>query len=224
MKRGNPALRPVAGLARILSPALAPATLALTILALAFAAPARADGGAPAGGPPQMSPEEMQKMMALMQPGPNHAVLGRLAGKWKTKISLWMGPGDPQATEGTATYEWNLGGRYLIDHQTGSFAGMPYEGMGIEGYDNGKKEFFGVWIDNMGTGVMHLTGQADADGQGWTLAGPVFEPSQGRDIMVREAIRFDGPDRYTFSMFSTGTTPDGKAAEKKVMEISATRM
>jgi hypothetical protein len=200
------------------------AVLLVVALASAGATAGRADQAGSSKAAPQMSPEEMQKWMATTQPGPNHELLGRLAGKWKTKISMWMGPGDPQATEGTATYEWTLGGRYLLSHQTGNFAGMPYEGMGIDGYDNGTKEFFSLWMDNMGTGVMHLKGQKDPDGQGWSLSGPMFDPAQGKEVPVRETVRLDGKDKYTYSMFTGQTGPDGKAQEFKVMEISATRM
>ena len=39
---------------------------------------------------------------------------------------------------------------------------MPFEGMGIVGYDNLLKKFVSVWIDNMGTGLMPGTGTYDA--------------------------------------------------------------
>jgi hypothetical protein len=158
-----------------------------------------------------------------MQPGPNHELVGRLAGKWTAKIRMWMGPGDPQVSDASATYEWALGGRYLVSHQVSSFAGMPFEGMGIDGYDNGKQEFFSLWMDNMGTGVMHLTGQKDPDGQGWTLRGTMYDPSRGRDVPVRETMRFDGKDKYTFTMYDNDPGPDGKPHEFKAMEILATR-
>jgi hypothetical protein len=187
-------------------------------------APARAEGGSPAGGPPQMSEAEMQKMMALMQPGPNHEALGRLVGKWKTTFRMWMGSGEPQVSEGTATYEWMLGERYLVNHQTGTFSDMPFEGMGIDGYDNGKREFFTCWMDNMGTGVMWLTGSADADGQGWTFRGSMFDPSQGKDVPVHTEVRLDGKDRYTYRMFEPMPGPDGKPQEMKIMEITAVRV
>jgi hypothetical protein len=184
---------------------------------------ARAEDNSPAGGPPQMNSADMQKMMALMQPGPNHQTLGRLAGRWRTTIRLWMGPGKPQVSEGEATYEWTLGSRYLVDHQSGSFNDMPFLGMGITGYDNGKKRYFTCWFDNMGTGMMSLTGQADADGKGWTFHGPVFDPARGKDIPVREELRLDDNDHYTFRMFESMAGPDGKSQDMKVMEIAAVR-
>ena len=198
--------------------------LTLVIAGSVLVTPARADRAAPAGSPPQMGDADMQKMMALMQPGPSHQSLGRLVGKWKTKITMWMGPGEPQGSEGTATYEWMLGGRYLVNHQTGTFSDMPFEGMGIDGYDNGKREFFTCWMDNMGTGMMRLTGVADADGQGWTFRGPMFDPSQGKDVQLRTEVRLDGKDRYTYRMFAPMPGPDGKSQETKVMEITAVRV
>ena len=39
--------------------------------------------------------------------------------------------------------------------------GMPMEGWSIEGYDNGKKEFVNIWIDNMGSGMASSSGKYD---------------------------------------------------------------
>jgi len=37
--------------------------------------------------------------------------------------------------------------------------GMPFEGMGLDGYDNASKEYISIWIDNMGTGIMYMKGK-----------------------------------------------------------------
>jgi len=200
------------------------AALALLALAIGIARPAGAATGSDAskpagGGMPSMSPEEMQKMMAYAVPGENHKALGKLVGNWKTTVRLWMGPGDPAVSQGTATYAWALGGRYLQCHQTGSFNGMPYEGMGIDGYDNGKKQYFNVWFDNMGTGLMYSTGQPAADGQGIEYTGTTFDPSQMKDMTVREIVHWNDANHYVYTMYSSFPGPDGKPQEMKVLEI-----
>lgn len=54
-----------------------------------------------------------------------------------------------------------LGGRYQQSMHTGSFNGMPFEGISLVGYDNTKKVFMSSWADNMGTGSMYMEGTWD---------------------------------------------------------------
>src|SRR5262245_57964290 len=84
-------------------------------------------------------------MMAAMEkyatPGENHAHLKALVGSWTATVKFWMAPGAP-AQESTATSECKLimGDRYLQEEVRGSFGGMPFQGMGLTGYDNLKKK------------------------------------------------------------------------------------
>ena len=175
----------------------------------------------PQGSGGQPSQEEMmKKMMDLATPDEHHKELGRLVGSWKTTNKMWMGP-EPAVSSGTSTYEWILGGRYLQSKHTGIWAGMPFEGMGIDGYDKAKKEYFSIWLDNMGTGMMTLTGQPSADGKGMTYRGTMFDPMQGRDVSVREEVVWNGEKSYTFTMYTDMPGPDGKPQEQRVMEITA---
>jgi hypothetical protein len=105
----------------------------------------------------------------------------------------------------------------------GEWSGMPFEGMGLDGYDKGKREYFNVWLDNMGTGIMMLTGHASADGKGVTYTGTSFDPVQGRDVGVREEIVWNNERSYTFTMFMQAPGPDGKPQETRVLEIVAER-
>lgn len=168
---------------------------------------------------PQMSQKEMDRVMALATPGPNHKKLARLVGTWKTTIRMWTGPGEPAVSNGKATYEWILGGRYLKSTHTGEFGGMPFEGLGIDGYDNAKKEYFSTWFDNMGTGVIMLTGHPTADGNGITYTGTTFDASQMKDVRVREMVRMESDTRYVFEMYMQLPEAGKKAQLKEVMEI-----
>ncbi len=165
--------------------------------------------------------EMMEKMMAYATPGEPHKELNRLVGTWKTSNKMWMGPGEPAVSSGTSTYEWILGGRYLKSKHAGVFADMPFEGMGIDGYDNGKKEYFSVWCDNMGTGVMFLTGRPSSDGKGMTYSGTSFDPVQMKDVRVREEVRWASDSKYTFTMFMDVPGPTGEPQEMRVFELEA---
>jgi hypothetical protein len=171
----------------------------------------------------QPSEEEMMKqMMELAAPDQHHKELGRLVGSWKTTNKMWMGP-EPVVSSGTSTYEWILGGRYLQSKHVGEWSGMPFEGMGIDGYDKAKKEYFSIWLDTMGTGMMKMTGQPSADGKAMAYTGTSFDPAQGRDVGVREDVVWANDRSYTFTMYMQMPGADGKLQETKVLEIVAVK-
>lgn len=176
----------------------------------------------PAGGQP--SEEEMMKqMMALAAPGDEHKALERFVGSWNATIKMWMGPGEPTISKGVATYEWILGGRYLKSKHTSEVAGMPFEGMGIDGYDRAQKFYYSLWFDTMGTGYMSLKGVASSDHKRISYTGMMFDPTQGREVKVREEVEWVDANRFIFSMYTEMPGQDGKSIEVKAMEMTATR-
>ncbi len=111
--------------------------------------------------------EMMQKWMAFMTPGEPHDMLAGRAGTWDLTTKMWEQPGAaPEESSGTATSEMIMGGRYLLDKIEGTVMGMPFEGLGISGYDNLNKQFVGMWVDSLGTGIMASTGSCNDD---WTI-------------------------------------------------------
>ena len=154
-------------------------------------------------------------MMDYMTPGKMHELLAKNVGEWKTTIKMWMQPGaEPTVTEGTSVGEMFLGGRYLQTKHSADFMGMPMQGIGIDAYDNGKKIFISIWVDNFGTGVMTLEGKYDESSKTLTLAGKMFEPVSGKDMKVREVIKYINDGHQTMEMYQE---VDGK--EFKSMEL-----
>jgi hypothetical protein len=197
-------------------------TAAILLSSLAAAAGAQS-GDKPAATPPGMDEAMMKRMMELATPGEHHKALDRFVGNWDATIKMWMGPGEPTVTKGSANYSWMLGGRYLQGKHTGDFGGMPFEGFGIEGYDNAQQRYFSVWFDTMGTGMMSLTGQPVAGGKGLDYSGTCFDPSVMKDIKVREEVRWKSDSEYTFTMFMEMPGPDGKLQEQRAMEMTSVR-
>jgi hypothetical protein len=181
-------------------------------------------GASGQGNSDQMSPEDMKMMMELATPGEHHKSMDRLVGTWKASIKMWMGPGEPTVSDGTVKYEWVLGGRYLRSTHSGNFNDMPFEGMEIDGYDNAKQQYFSVWFDNMGTGMMTTTGQASDDGKTITYTGAMYDPMQKKDIATREEIRWVNDKSYVRTMYVEAPGENGTMQDKKVMEITATKM
>ncbi len=162
---------------------------------------------------------EMAKMMAFIQPGPNHKLLEPYAGKWTAKIKM-LAPGEPAAeSDGTSECKWVMDKRYMIDDTTSTMMGMPFKGMGVTGYDNLKQKFVGTWIDTMGTGVMQLEGSYDASTKTFTFMMELPDMTMTKYVASRMTDKWIDNDHHTSQMFTPG--PDGK--EAMMMEIHYTR-
>src|SRR5690606_41347735 len=91
---------------------------------------------------PLAAPAQDEAMMAAWEaaatPGPQHAQLvEHFAGTWDTKMTVWMDPVTPPLDEsGSTTSTAELGGRHVRMDYRGNFMGMPFEGVGSNGYDN----------------------------------------------------------------------------------------
>jgi hypothetical protein len=170
------------------------------------------------------SPEEqaiMEKYMKAATPGPEHQKMAKMVGKWKLKVTSWMAPGAPPMTsEGTAEYRTIMGGRFLEEEVHGTMAGdQPFEGRGVDGYDNVTKEHFGTWIDNMGTSAMMMRGKCAGEGKKCTMKGKMADPIAGKEVPVSSTMTVKDDNNFTWEMHSPG--PDGKPF--KSLQIDYTR-
>jgi hypothetical protein len=174
---------------------------------------------------PEMD-EAMKRMIEYGTPGPEHARLKPVAGAWSVKSRMWHKPGsEPESSTGSAHYEWILDGRLLQSHFKGDMGGMPFQGIGHNGYDKVRQEYFGTWMDSMSTG-MAVTGIGKYDEKTNTIT----EMGSYADPMTMERKKpfrtewilpsKDNPDVMTFSMYHK----DGKTGpEFKTMEMVYTR-
>jgi hypothetical protein len=168
----------------------------------------------------QTSQEAAQKAwMDYMTPGKFHQMFAKADGDWTVETTMWMEPGAPPAkSTGSAVNKMILGGRYQESKHTGNMMGMPFEGISILGYDNAKKEFVNTWIDNMGTGIMTMTGKWDESSRTINFTGSSVDPATGKEMKIREVFKLVDDDHQTMEMFMTA---DGK--EFKSMEVKFTR-
>ena len=191
--------------------------LAATLVAAFTATLSFADDPKPQAGPGQA---EMEAMMKAATPGDAHKKLGAMAGTFNAEVKMWMQPGAPPAGgAGVAENNWALDGRFLEQHFTGNFMGMPFTGMGFTGYDNIKKKYVGTWMDTMTTSMMISTGTANADGKSYTFTSTMDDPMTGKSSPVKEIVTVVDNDHHTLEMWGAG--PDGKMF--KTMEIAYTR-
>ena len=154
-----------------------------------------------------------------MTPGAAHQMLAKSDGEWNEELTMWMEPdAEPVKSTATAVNKMIMGGRYQHATHTGKVMGMPFEGMGITGYDNAKKIYISTWIDNMGTGVMYSEGKWNDKNKTVDYIGTALDPVSGKELKIRQIFKKVDANTETLEMF---TTRDGK--EFKSMEIKMTR-
>ncbi len=158
------------------------------------------------------------EVMKQAAPGPNHEMLKSWVGSWSAHTKSWMGSSEPQVSEGSVERSLILGGRYLKEEYTGTFNGMPFQGLGLTGYDNISKEFVGNWVDNFGTGIMRSRGTLDSAGKLLTWSATSNDPITKKEVTMKMVSQVVDPATQVFSMYENH---EGK--EVKTMEITYTR-
>ncbi len=173
------------------------------------------------GSMPGMDEATMAKMKEFSTPGEGHRVLDPLVGQWQYAMKWWMtADATPQESTGSSQAKWILDGHFLQEDVTGMSMGQPFTGMGVTGYDNLKKKYDSIWLDNMGTGMMISDGSYDAANKTLTFKGTFSCPIENGPRTSRGVLKITGDDSHTYEMYMTDK--DGK--EFKAMEITYTRM
>lgn len=207
--------------------------LAAVVGSMAFAQPAKekphspAAPAAPAGQPEMKLPpgwtmEDMQACMAAGTPGKMHEHLAKGVGTWHGKGQMWMGPGgEPMSCEYTSTISTMMDGRYVKCKIDGNMPGMgPFNGFGINGFDNVSEKFVSTWVDNFSTGIMAGTGELSPDGKTLTWSYTFNCPMTRKPAIMRQIERTTGDNTMTLEAFG----PDPKSGkEYKMMSIDFTR-
>lgn len=175
-------------------------------------------------GPGGMSPEKMAEMMKkwmeASKPGEFHARLGRFIGRWDTETTVYgMGPA-PMKSKGEAETRWLFEGRWLVTESKGSMMGMPLQGFGIQGYDNFRKQYVGMWVDSLGTAMLTMSGPPSRDGKLESQWGLMDEPMTGEvGKHVKYVTRVISDDKFVFEIHDLAIGGD----KTKVIEIVHTR-
>ncbi len=161
----------------------------------------------------------MKAWMDFATPSAMHKWIASLNGNWEADITSYMNPASPEKSKGTAVYNSVLNGLFQEGTMSASMMGMPFEGRSWMGYDNSKKKFVCTWIDNMGSGVVVMTGTFDETGKTLTLKGTQTDPFSGKDTEIKEVMKVVDDNNYTMEMYGAG--PDGK--EIKFMDAAYKR-
>jgi hypothetical protein len=130
----------------------------------------------------------------LAMPGDKHRWLDPLVGQWKVQMKVWPAPGAAPivGNDLRAQREWILGGRYLREELSGSFAGGPSSRIALLGFNNLEERFELTTLDTFEPGQMVYTSMGVGNAQRLTLLGVNTEAGMGPKPTGRKRdLRFD---------------------------------
>ena len=162
----------------------------------------------------------------LTRPSANQNLLGELAGTWSYVLKISMGSNKrPIETNGVVVRQPIMGGRYfladfdaeMLSGTDGKLEKVNFKGKSIEGYDNVKKKFISIWIDNASTGPTIFEGSYDPASRIFTYAGET-ERKPGQKTKVREVIKVVDNNHYNLDWYE-----EHGGHEIKTIEITYTR-
>jgi hypothetical protein len=163
---------------------------------------------------------EQDAWMKAAQVGIHHAHLKALAGSWEYTSKMWESPSAPPTeSKGTCERSMILGDRYLYEDYKGDFMGMPFNGIGITGYDNINEQYQSAWMDNMSTAIMTGSGTCSDDGKKLTMKMFYTDPMTKKTGTMRMVSTLTDPTTQLSEYYGEG--PDG--TEFKMMEFTMTR-
>ena len=152
--------------------------------------------------------------MAGEQPGPEHAMIAKWCGEW-TGVVKMMGA----ESKCTMSRKMMTGGFHALEEFKGEMQGMAFTGHGVSGYDLAKKQYWGFWVDSMGSAPSLSWGGYDDKKKELTLTGEM--PGQdGKLTKMSMITRFKDDDHHEFAI----KAPMGsEGAVREMFTISYTR-
>lgn len=169
--------------------------------------------------------EAMKKWKDSIKPGAPHERLEHFVGTWKTTTKMWLsGPDGPALeTQGTSEIKWVLGKRFLMEEHHGAMmmpdlkGGMekvPYEGIGLTGYDNIRNLYTASWCSSLATNMLTMQGGADPSGKVFRMYGEMDEPMLGvYGRMVKYVTRIVDKDTHVFEILDLHARDDYRVFE-----------
>jgi hypothetical protein len=140
--------------------------------------------------------QEMEK------PGPEHEQLKQFVGTWDAVMEF-----AGQKSKAMSTYKSICGGMWVASDFKGDFAGMPFEGHGVDGYDQKAKKYVSVWVDSMSSSPLRMEGNYDPKTKAMVMTGESRGPD-GQPQKFKAITEIKDKDHFTFKMHMV--QPDGQ--------------
>lgn len=156
------------------------------------------------------------------QPGPQHALLATVAGRWTSVYHVTARPGaKPVDLPGTAEYRSTLGGLWIEGDTQLRMGESAIAGRVVYGYDRFKQQYVFLFLQERDTQPLFGYGVPDSTGKRITFTVPMdIPPVDLRAVPVRTVLDLSVPDRITFEM----NTPLGGGKEYQPLRIDYVRV
>ena len=137
----------------------------------------------------------MERARQFTQVGPEHELLQRFVGEWRTEQRITMMGAETEPEVGRSTCSVLLDARWVRCQGSGSMMGMPMETFLILGYDRFKKSYVTASLGTMDTALLTSEGDLDPSGKALITYGTLDEYLTGEhDKMVKYVWRFLSED------------------------------
>jgi Protein of unknown function (DUF1579) len=156
------------------------------------------------------------------KPTPEHKMLAKDVGTWDATIKTYMAGPDSPPTEskGVETSTMMSGGLWLVSSFKGEFAGQPFEGTGVTGFDPKKKKYVGTWADSMTPELSLMEGAYDEKTKTTTMTGD-GTGEDGKPVSMQYVTEHVDDNTRIFTINVKGDQTGGKWT--KMMQISYKR-
>lgn len=161
-----------------------------------------------------------QEEMTFPKPTKHHAILKQDIGVWDAEILMWEpgSKGEPTRSKGVERNRVMGDGMWLISNFEGTYAGMPFTGHGVTGYDPIKKKYIGTWVDSFTPHMMTLEGTYDAKTKTLTTFTEWREPGSGKIVKGKNVAQYKQDGTRVFTMYMAA--PGGGDPYVKVMQMT----
>lgn len=149
---------------------------------------------------PEEIAEKQRIYMEQAQPGPEHAMLAKMAGAWDQEIRMWPQPGaEPMVMKGVAESRLILGGRFLQSESRMTGMEEPV-GVSLMGFDRRSGEYTALGLDMSGTYWVTARGKPSEDGKTVVLSGEDYNPAIDHRQVYDFVLRWIDDDTYTWAI------------------------
>ena len=175
----------------------------------------------------------LAKWMAVRERSAAHDVLERLVGDWDV-VLRFHGGGQSWDTRCTSRAELLHEGRFLCEQIVGEISALdslgamrpePYTATRLLGYDNYKKAYTGVFIDNQNSQVLTFQGHAAPEGPvvRIDMFGTVDEPMLDvHDVMTKYVLAFGDSGHHAWTVYVVGVAEHAKVFEFEYVRRAGT--
>jgi hypothetical protein len=131
----------------------------------------------------------------LPKPGPEHDELKTMVGDWDAVMDM-----AGQKSKAKASYKSICGGMWIASDFEGDLGGIKFQGHGLDGYDQQKKKYVGVWVDSMSSAPLHMEGDYDEQKKLLVMTGESRGPD-GQPQKFKATTATKDKDHFTFKMY-----------------------